>query len=99
MRSLPLPKSTRYLFKILIYIFKKLFEETEPVLKISKCAEEDKILFASNLFKNAALEWWNTILQSRGVTEFIIWNGLSLRTWSKENYVLPMKKNKSLISS
>ncbi|KAJ0615045.1 putative transcription factor interactor and regulator CCHC(Zn) family [Helianthus annuus] len=23
-------------------------------------------MFASNLFKNAALEWWNTILQSRG---------------------------------
>ncbi|KAF5798016.1 putative nucleotidyltransferase, Ribonuclease H [Helianthus annuus] len=41
-------------------------EKTEVVLKISKCAEEDKIMFASNLFKNAALEWWNTILQSRG---------------------------------
>ncbi|MFS7993700.1 hypothetical protein Hanom_Chr12g01097191 [Helianthus anomalus] len=41
-------------------------EKTEAVLKISKCAEEDKIMFASNLFKNAALEWWNTILQSRG---------------------------------
>ncbi|KAF5810346.1 putative nucleotidyltransferase, Ribonuclease H [Helianthus annuus] len=41
-------------------------EKTEAVLKISKCAEEDKIMFASNLFKNSALEWWNTILQSRG---------------------------------
>ncbi|KAJ0454110.1 putative nucleotidyltransferase, Ribonuclease H [Helianthus annuus] len=41
-------------------------EKTEAVLKISKCAKEDKIMFASNLFKNAALEWWNTILQSRG---------------------------------
>ncbi|MFS7968460.1 hypothetical protein Hanom_Chr09g00797701 [Helianthus anomalus] len=38
-------------------------EKTEAVLKISKCAEEDKIMFASNLFKNSALEWWNTILQ------------------------------------
>ncbi|KAJ0733400.1 putative nucleotidyltransferase, Ribonuclease H [Helianthus annuus] len=41
-------------------------EKTEAVLKISKCAEEDKITFASNLFKNSTLEWWNTILQSRG---------------------------------
>ena len=41
-------------------------EKTEAVLKISKCAEEDKIMFASNLFKNSALEWWNTILQSNG---------------------------------
>ena len=41
-------------------------EKTEVVLKISKCEDEDKIMFASNLFKNAALEWWNTILQSRG---------------------------------
>ncbi|MFS7950329.1 hypothetical protein Hanom_Chr07g00581941 [Helianthus anomalus] len=23
-------------------------------------------MFASNLFKNSALEWWNTILQSKG---------------------------------
>ncbi|KAJ0694546.1 hypothetical protein HanPI659440_Chr15g0610031 [Helianthus annuus] len=41
-------------------------EKTEAVLKISKCAEEDKIMFASYLFKNSALEWWNTILQSKG---------------------------------
>ncbi|KAM0070347.1 hypothetical protein Hdeb2414_s0001g00012101 [Helianthus debilis subsp. tardiflorus] len=41
-------------------------EKTEAVIKISKCVDEDKIMFASNLFKNAALEWWNTILQSRG---------------------------------
>ncbi|MFS8009266.1 putative transcription factor interactor and regulator CCHC(Zn) family [Helianthus anomalus] len=42
-------------------------EKTEAVLRISKCAEEDKILFASNLFKNSALEWWNTILQTKGI--------------------------------
>ncbi|KAI3819978.1 hypothetical protein L1987_13833 [Smallanthus sonchifolius] len=32
-------------------------EKTESVLAISKCAEEDKLLYASNLFKNFALEW------------------------------------------
>ena len=41
-------------------------EKTEAVLKISKRAKEDKIMFASNLFKNSTIEWWNTILQSRG---------------------------------
>ncbi|XP_021979416.1 uncharacterized protein LOC110875528 [Helianthus annuus] len=41
-------------------------EKTEVVLKISKCVEEDKVMYASNLFKEEALEWWNTILQAKG---------------------------------
>ncbi|KAI3815159.1 hypothetical protein L1987_14815 [Smallanthus sonchifolius] len=41
-------------------------ENTEFVLAISKCAEEDKVLYASNLFKDQALEWWNNIVVSKG---------------------------------
>ena len=43
-------------------------EKTEAVLTISKCAKEDKVMYASNLFKEEALEWWNTILQAKGRT-------------------------------
>ncbi|KAF5764333.1 putative retrotransposon gag domain-containing protein [Helianthus annuus] len=41
-------------------------EKTEVVIKISKCAEEDKVMYASHLFKEEALEWWNTVLQAKG---------------------------------
>ncbi|KAJ0588116.1 putative transcription factor interactor and regulator CCHC(Zn) family [Helianthus annuus] len=41
-------------------------EKTEAVIKISKCAEEDKVMYASHLFKEEALEWWNTVLKAKG---------------------------------
>lgn len=41
-------------------------EKTEAVLAVSKCAEEDKVLYASNLFQNEALEWWNATIQTKG---------------------------------
>ncbi|KAJ0913080.1 putative transcription factor interactor and regulator CCHC(Zn) family [Helianthus annuus] len=41
-------------------------EKTEAVIKISKCDEEDKVMYASHLFKEEALEWWNTVLQATG---------------------------------
>ncbi|KAF5807615.1 putative retrotransposon gag domain-containing protein [Helianthus annuus] len=41
-------------------------EKTEAVLMISKCDKEDKVMYASHLFKEGALEWWNTVLQAKG---------------------------------
>ncbi|KAI3776791.1 hypothetical protein L1987_46581 [Smallanthus sonchifolius] len=41
-------------------------EKTESVLAISKCAKKDKVLYASNLFKDQALEWWNNIIDAKG---------------------------------
>ena len=41
-------------------------EKTEAVIMISKCAEDDKVMYASHLFKEEALEWWNTVLQAKG---------------------------------
>ncbi|KAJ0795964.1 putative retrotransposon gag domain-containing protein [Helianthus annuus] len=41
-------------------------EKTEAVIAISKCAKEDQVMYASNLFKEGALEWWNTVLQAKG---------------------------------
>ncbi|KAJ0895067.1 putative retrotransposon gag domain-containing protein [Helianthus annuus] len=41
-------------------------EKTEAVLRIIKCAKDDKVMYASNFFRDEALEWWNTILQAKG---------------------------------
>ncbi|KAJ0898432.1 putative retrotransposon gag domain-containing protein [Helianthus annuus] len=41
-------------------------EKTEAVIVISKCAEDDKVMYTSHLFKEGALEWWNTVLQAKG---------------------------------
>ncbi|KAI3703816.1 hypothetical protein L1987_74011 [Smallanthus sonchifolius] len=41
-------------------------EKTESVLAISKCLEEDKVLYASNLFRDQALEWWNQVISAKG---------------------------------
>ncbi|KAD5961961.1 hypothetical protein E3N88_13434 [Mikania micrantha] len=41
-------------------------EETESVLEISSCKDEDKVKFAAQQFKGEALFWWKTVLQVRG---------------------------------
>ncbi|KAF5761296.1 putative retrotransposon gag domain-containing protein [Helianthus annuus] len=41
-------------------------EKTEAVIAISKCDMDDQVMYASNLFKEGALEWWNTVLQAKG---------------------------------
>ncbi|KAD6119157.1 hypothetical protein E3N88_10428 [Mikania micrantha] len=40
-------------------------EETESVLEISSCKDEDKVKFAAQQFKGEALFWWKTVLQVR----------------------------------
>ena len=41
-------------------------EKMESVLAVSKCARKDKILFATNSFKDEALDWWNAVIQIEG---------------------------------
>ncbi|GJS54800.1 hypothetical protein Tco_1091784 [Tanacetum coccineum] len=36
------------------------FERTESVFSRSKCAEEDRVTFATGTLTNDALSWWNT---------------------------------------
>ncbi|GKG49578.1 hypothetical protein Tco_0516030, partial [Tanacetum coccineum] len=36
------------------------FERTETVFSRSKCAEEDKVTFATGTLTNDALSWWNS---------------------------------------
>nr|GEX71246.1 reverse transcriptase domain-containing protein [Tanacetum cinerariifolium] len=35
------------------------FERTESVFSYSKCAEEDRVTFATSTLTNDALSWWN----------------------------------------
>ncbi|KAI3825317.1 hypothetical protein L1987_06799 [Smallanthus sonchifolius] len=50
-----------------------------------KCAEKDKVLYASNLFKDQALEWWNNIVAAKGreVAYAIGWSAFKARVEKK----------------
>ena len=60
-------------------------EKTEAVLAISKCTMEDKVMYDSNLFRDEALEWWNTIIQAQGrdVTYALEWEEFKALTERK----------------
>ena len=39
--------------------------ETEGVLSICECSEENQVKYSAQLFKGAALEWWNSLIETR----------------------------------
>nr|GEX30925.1 reverse transcriptase domain-containing protein [Tanacetum cinerariifolium] len=43
------------------------FERTESVFSRSKCAEEDRVTFATGTLTNDALSWWNSYTQPIGI--------------------------------
>ncbi|GJT20476.1 reverse transcriptase domain-containing protein [Tanacetum coccineum] len=45
------------------------FERTESVFSHSKCAEEDKVTFATGTLTDDALSWWNAYAQLIGIEE------------------------------
>ncbi|GKA76998.1 reverse transcriptase domain-containing protein [Tanacetum coccineum] len=45
------------------------FERTESVFSRSKCAEEDKVTFATGTLTNDALSWWNACTQPIGIEQ------------------------------
>ncbi|GJY29087.1 reverse transcriptase domain-containing protein [Tanacetum coccineum] len=45
------------------------FERTESVFSRSKCAEENKVTFATGTLTEDALSWWNTYAQPMGVDQ------------------------------
>ena len=44
----------------------KWLREMEAKIKLSKCAEEQKVEFAVNSFEAEALFWWDTVIHSMG---------------------------------
>ncbi|GJV83576.1 reverse transcriptase domain-containing protein [Tanacetum coccineum] len=45
------------------------FERTESVFSRSKCAEEDRVTFATGTLTNDALSWWNAYAQPNGIEQ------------------------------
>nr|GEU88955.1 reverse transcriptase domain-containing protein [Tanacetum cinerariifolium] len=45
------------------------FERTESVFSCSKCAEEDRVTFATGTLTNDALSWWNAYAHPIGVEQ------------------------------
>ncbi|GJX68027.1 hypothetical protein Tco_0303754 [Tanacetum coccineum] len=45
------------------------FERTESVFSCSKCAEEDRVTFATGTLTNDALSWWNAHAQPMGIKQ------------------------------
>ncbi|GJS91204.1 reverse transcriptase domain-containing protein [Tanacetum coccineum] len=55
-----------------------MFERTESVFSRSKCAEEDRVTFATGTLTDDALSWWNAYTQLNGIEQAnrITWNEL-----------------------
>ncbi|GKD89679.1 hypothetical protein Tco_1365186 [Tanacetum coccineum] len=45
------------------------FEQTESVFSHSRCAEEDRVTFATGTLTDDALSWWNAYAQPIGIEQ------------------------------
>ncbi|GJV14417.1 hypothetical protein Tco_1359740 [Tanacetum coccineum] len=61
------------------------FERTESVFSRSKCAEEDRVTFATGTLTNDALSWWNAYAQPIGIEQ------ANRITWTKLKRLLTNK--------
>nr|GEX43692.1 reverse transcriptase domain-containing protein [Tanacetum cinerariifolium] len=61
------------------------FERTESVFSRSKCAEEDRVTFATGTLTNDALSWWNAYAQPIGIKQ------AKKITWTKLKRLLTNK--------
>ncbi|GJX80369.1 hypothetical protein Tco_0328518 [Tanacetum coccineum] len=64
------------------------FERTESVFSHSRCAEENKVTFATGTLTDDALSWWNAYAQPMGIEQAnqITWTELK-RLLTKQNIV------------
>ncbi|GJY18321.1 reverse transcriptase domain-containing protein [Tanacetum coccineum] len=84
-----------------------VFEQTESVFSRSRCAEENKVTFATGTLTDDALSWWNAYAQPMGVEQAnqITWTELKrlltnkycpqteIRKMEEELYNLTVKGN------
>ncbi|GJY49521.1 reverse transcriptase domain-containing protein [Tanacetum coccineum] len=54
--------------KVVVHLI-RWFERTESVFSRSKCAEEDRVTFATGTLTNDALSWWNAYAQPIGIEQ------------------------------
>ncbi|GKB03860.1 reverse transcriptase domain-containing protein [Tanacetum coccineum] len=74
------------------------FERTESVFSRSRCAEENKVTFATGTLTNDALSWWNAYAQPMGVDQAnqITWTELKRLLTNKYAGNLPLCKRCAL---
>nr|GEV28189.1 reverse transcriptase domain-containing protein [Tanacetum cinerariifolium] len=66
------------------------FKSTESVFSRSKCAEEDKVTFATGTLTNDALSWWNAYTQPIGIDQ------ANKITWTELKRLLTNKRFQEL---
>nr|GFC18047.1 reverse transcriptase domain-containing protein [Tanacetum cinerariifolium] len=62
------------------------FEHTKSVFSCSKCAEEDRVTFATSTLTNDALSWWNAYAQPIGIEQAIKITWTELKRLLKNKY-------------
>nr|GEW19253.1 reverse transcriptase domain-containing protein [Tanacetum cinerariifolium] len=62
------------------------FERTELVFSCSKCAEEDRVTFATGTLTNDALSWWNAYAQPIGIEQANKITWIKLKSLLKNKY-------------
>ncbi|KAI3723787.1 hypothetical protein L2E82_35545 [Cichorium intybus] len=67
-------KPTEYLGSFELKVTMRWIRETEQVLEVRKCHENDKVYYASRLLKNDALVWWNTLYETLGKNVVYKWS-------------------------
>ncbi|KAI3709136.1 hypothetical protein L2E82_38895 [Cichorium intybus] len=67
-------KPTEYLGSFEPKVTMRWIRETEQVLEVSKCHENDKAYYASRLLKDDALVWWNTLYETLGKNVVYKWS-------------------------
>ncbi|GKG09222.1 hypothetical protein Tco_0337968, partial [Tanacetum coccineum] len=45
------------------------FERTESVFSLSRCTEENKVMFVTGTLTDDALSWWNAYAQPMGIEQ------------------------------
>nr|GEV50145.1 putative reverse transcriptase domain-containing protein [Tanacetum cinerariifolium] len=70
------------------------FERTESVFSHSRCAEENKVTFATGTLTNDALSWWNAYAQPMGIEQAnqITWTELKRLLTNKYYLQIEIKK-------
>ncbi|GJZ38051.1 putative reverse transcriptase domain-containing protein [Tanacetum coccineum] len=70
---------------------RRWIEKVEQVFGISKCVEQDKVMFASSTFEGRALIWWNENVHTLGLANAnsIPWNEFKAKMTTEYSLMCP----------
>ncbi|GJY08132.1 reverse transcriptase domain-containing protein [Tanacetum coccineum] len=70
------------------------FERTESVFSRSRCAEENKVTFATGTLTDDALSWWNAYAQPMGIEQANRTTWTEVKKASKQTILSPTEIRK-----